>query len=100
MKREERLVQTRSSGWLAWLLWVLTLLGLAATAWLDHLLRLAGRPELTWSQSGGGGSYGLAAVSAATVGAVVASRRSSHPVGGCCSAWACRSRFRASSRAM
>ena len=44
---------TRSAGWLAWLLWVLTLLGLAVTAGLDHLLRLASRPELTWSQEGG-----------------------------------------------
>jgi hypothetical protein len=74
-------VQTRSSGWLTWLLWILTLLGLAATTWLDHLLRLAGRSGLTWSQSGGGGSYGIAAMSAATVGAVVASRRPRHPVG-------------------
>ena len=32
---------------LAWLLWVLTLSGLAAVFWLDHLLRRAGRPELT-----------------------------------------------------
>jgi hypothetical protein len=30
----------------AWALWVLALLGLLATAWLDRLLRLAGRPEL------------------------------------------------------
>ena len=37
-------------GWspagLAWALWVLALAGLLATAWLDRLLRLAGRPEL------------------------------------------------------
>ncbi len=32
---------------LAWLLWALTLTGLAAVFWLDHLLRRAGRPELT-----------------------------------------------------
>jgi hypothetical protein len=32
---------------LAWLLWALTLSGLAAVFWLDHLLRRAGRPELT-----------------------------------------------------
>ena len=32
---------------LAWLLWVLTLSGLAAVVWLDHLLRRAGRSELT-----------------------------------------------------
>jgi hypothetical protein len=50
--REEGLVRTRSTRSLAWLLWVLTLLGLAATGWLDRLLRLAGRPALTWSQEG------------------------------------------------
>jgi hypothetical protein len=73
-------VRTRGSGWLAWLLWVLTLLGLAVTAWLDRLLRLAGRPERTWSQDGGA-AFAVPAVSAATVGAVVASRRPSHPAG-------------------
>jgi hypothetical protein len=73
-------VPTRSTRWLAWLLWILTLLGLAVTAWLDHLLRVAGRPELTWSQDGRA-PFGVAAVSAATVGVVVASRRPSHPVG-------------------
>src|SRR5919197_5469934 len=31
---------------LAWAAWALALLGLAAAAWLDHLLRQAGRPEL------------------------------------------------------
>jgi hypothetical protein len=46
---------------------VLTLLGLAATAWLDHLLRLADRPAVTWSQEGGN-PYELAAISAATSG--------------------------------
>ena len=45
-------MRTRSTRSLAWLLWVLTLLGLAATGWLDRLLRLAGRPALTWSQEG------------------------------------------------
>jgi hypothetical protein len=73
-------VRTRRIGWLAWMLWVLTLLGLATVVWLDHLLRLAGRPELTWSQEGPA-PYVVAAVSAATVGAVLASRRPSHPVG-------------------
>jgi len=65
---------------LGWTLWVLTLLGLAATAWLDHLLRQAGMPELTWSQATGILDV-VAAVSAATVGAVLASRRPAHPVG-------------------
>jgi hypothetical protein len=73
-------VRTRRIGWLAWMLWVLTLLGLATVVWLDHLLRLAGRPELAWSQEGPAPSV-VAAVSAATVGAVLASRRPSHPVG-------------------
>jgi hypothetical protein len=67
-------------GVLAWALWVLVLLGLPATAWLDHLLRQAGLPELTWSQAGSL-PYGVAAVSAATVVAVLASRRPRHPVG-------------------
>jgi hypothetical protein len=65
---------------LAWVPWALTLVGLAATAWLDHLLRRAGMPELTWFQSAGIADV-VAAVSAATVGAVLASRRPAHPVG-------------------
>jgi hypothetical protein len=50
------------------------------TAWLDHLLRRAGRSDLAHR-----GAHlvptALAALSAASVGAVVASRRPSHPVG-------------------
>jgi hypothetical protein len=65
---------------LAWTLWVLTLLGLAATAWLDQLLRRAGRPEVAWLGADKAPSV-VAAVSAATVGALVASRRPRHPVG-------------------
>jgi hypothetical protein len=65
---------------LAWAPWALTLLCLPVVAWFDHLLRQAGRPELTWSEAGGV-LYGVAAVSAATVGAVLASRRPRHPVG-------------------
>ena len=30
---------------LAWALWALAILGLLVTAWLDHLLRQAGRPD-------------------------------------------------------
>ena len=67
-------------GELAWALWVLTLLGLATTAWLDQLLRQAGRPELSWLGAGNAASVG-AAVIAATIGALVASRRPRHPVG-------------------
>jgi hypothetical protein len=52
---------------LAWTLWVLTLLGLAAAARLDQLLRQAGRPELSWLGSGNLPLVG-AAVIAVTVG--------------------------------
>jgi hypothetical protein len=65
---------------LAWALWALTLLGLAVTAWFDHLLRQAGRPELVQLDAEGIPMV-LAAVSAATVGAVLAGRRPRHPVG-------------------
>ena len=64
---------------LAWLLWVLTLSGLAAVLWLDHLLRQAGRSELTIR--GYELLYIAAMVGMATVGAVLASRRPRHPVG-------------------
>jgi hypothetical protein len=67
-------------GGLAWALWVLTLLGLVTTAWLDQLLRQAGRPELSWLGAGNAALVG-AAVIAATIGALVASRRPFHPVG-------------------
>ncbi len=62
---------------LAWTLWALVPLALVAARWADHLLRQAGRPDLTqWDAR-----PVLAAVSAATVGAVVASRRPRHAVG-------------------
>jgi hypothetical protein len=64
---------------LAWLLWVLTQSGLAAVLWLDHLLRQAGRPELTIRAHEL--VYVAAVVGMATVGAVLASRRPRHPVG-------------------
>ena len=59
---------------------MLTLLAVPAVAWLDHLLRQAGRPELTWLHLSSVPQV-VAAVTAATVGAVVASRRPRHPVG-------------------
>jgi hypothetical protein len=65
---------------LAWALWALTLLGLVATAWLDRLLRQAGQPELT-ALPASGIPLAVAAVSAVTVGAVLAGRRPAHPVG-------------------
>jgi hypothetical protein len=70
----------RWPGVAAWALWALTILGLAVAAWLDHLLRQAGRPELGGLQATSAPLL-VAAVSAATVGAVLASRRPGHPVG-------------------
>jgi hypothetical protein len=64
----------------AWALWILAMLGLAATARFDQLLRQAGRPDLAQLQ-GGGVAVILSALSAATAGAVLASRRPRHPVG-------------------
>ncbi|MFL6226450.1 MAG: hypothetical protein ACJ75K_27470, partial [Actinomycetes bacterium] len=65
----------------AWALWTLTMLAIPVVAWLDHLSRQAGRPDL--AQLSGGSVVGpvLAMLSAATVGAVLASRRPRHPVG-------------------
>jgi hypothetical protein len=65
---------------LAWGLWALTLLGLAVLPWLDRLLRRAGRPDLVLLTPDAGALL-LGGVSAATVGAVLASRRPRHPVG-------------------
>ena len=65
---------------LAWAAWLLTLLGLLATAWLDRLLRQAGAPELA-ALAVSSIPLMVAALSAATVGAVLASRRPAHPVG-------------------
>ncbi|HZD69312.1 MAG TPA: hypothetical protein VFA45_10485 [Actinomycetes bacterium] len=64
----------------AWALWALGMLGLAAAAWLSHLLRQASRSELAFLGTGIIPEV-VAAVSAATVGAVLASRRPAHPVG-------------------
>ena len=59
---------------------VLVLAGLVVTAWLNHLLGRAGRLDLA-NRGAPPVPTALAALSAATVGAVVASRRPSHPVG-------------------
>jgi hypothetical protein len=64
---------------LAWALWVLVVLGLAATPWLDQLARRAGRTDL--GSNATMVAYGLVAVSAATVGALLGGRRPRHPVG-------------------
>ncbi len=73
-------MRSRWPAGLALALWLLCLLGLAATVWFDHLLRQAGRPELV-QLNAGGVTAALGAVSAATAGAVLASRRPAHPVG-------------------
>jgi hypothetical protein len=65
---------------LAWALWALTMLGLAVLPWLDRLLRQASRPDLT-PLTFDAVALVLGVVSAATVGAVLASRRPRHPVG-------------------
>ena len=65
---------------LAWGLWTLMILGLVVLVWLDQLLRQTGRPELVVLNPTAFAPV-LGAVSTATVGAVVASRRPRHPVG-------------------
>jgi hypothetical protein len=64
----------------AWGLWGLAVLGWVGTAWLDGLLREAGMAEAAWS-AGAPWAEVVAALSAATVGAVIAGRRARHPVG-------------------
>jgi hypothetical protein len=64
---------------LAWVLWALVVLGLPVGVWLNQLPRQAGRSDL--GSNADTAIYGLVAVSAATVGAVLAGRRPRHPVG-------------------
>jgi hypothetical protein len=67
----------RWPGVVAWTLWALAMAACLVIPWLDRLLRQASRPDLTqWDAR-----PGVALVSAATVGAVLASRRPQHPVG-------------------
>ena len=76
--------QARPRSWpglLAWAVWALTMLGLAAALWLNQLQRQAGSPETAWLLQPASIPLLVAAVSAATVGALVASRRPAHPVG-------------------
>ena len=73
-------VANRYAAALAWTLWLLMPAGFVVVAWLDGLLRQAGRPDLV-SLGSDAVPYLLAMVSAGTVGAVVASRRPRHPVG-------------------
>jgi two-component system NarL family sensor kinase len=65
---------------LAWAVWLLAPLGLAAVAWFDHLERQAGNSDLALLDASSV-PFMVAALSAATVGAVLASRRPRHPVG-------------------
>src|SRR4029450_10339050 len=64
-----------------WGLWALVMLGTAVVPWMDSLLRRAGRPDLAAFVPGSVVGPVLAMLSAATVGAVLASRRPRHPVG-------------------
>ena len=66
---------------LAWALWGLAILGLAVVPWMDRLLRQAGRPDLASLVPGNVVGPVVAMLSAATVGALLASRRPRHPVG-------------------
>jgi hypothetical protein len=72
-----RLARPPQWGVVAWTLSVLAILGLAAGSWLEVLLRRAGRGDPLDTAVG----PMVAAVSAATVGAVLAGRRPRHPVG-------------------
>jgi hypothetical protein len=65
---------------LAWGLWALTLLALPVINWLDQRLRQADLPELAILEPAAF-PLAAAALTAATVGAVLASRRPHHPVG-------------------
>jgi hypothetical protein len=65
---------------LGWALWLLNMLALAAVPLLDRLLRQAGRADLV-QLTPGTAFPAVAMVSAATIGAVLASRRPRHPVG-------------------
>jgi hypothetical protein len=67
-------------GVVAWGLWGLAVVGVATIPWFDHLLRTAGRPDLT-QLNASTLPLVVAALVAATVGAVLASRRPRHPVG-------------------
>jgi hypothetical protein len=67
----------RWPGVVAWTLWALAMVAWLVIPWLDQQLREAGRRDLVqWDLR-----PGVALVTAASVGAVLASRRPAHPVG-------------------
>jgi hypothetical protein len=65
----------------AWGLWGLGTVAFGVAAWLEALLRRAGRPDLTGLLTADTLPLLLASFSAGTVGAVLAGRRPGHPVG-------------------
>jgi hypothetical protein len=65
---------------LAWALWCMAMLALATAAWLNHLLRQAGRPDLAVLDASAL-AVAVPHLGLATVGAVIAIRRPSNPVG-------------------
>jgi hypothetical protein len=67
-------------GVVAWALWALVVVAIPVAVWLDHLLRRAGRSDLVQLVPGAIPLI-VAMVSATTVGAVLANRRPTHPVG-------------------
>jgi hypothetical protein len=70
----------RSTGWLAWGLWALSMVALGVAIWLDHLLRMAGRPDLIVFDAS---TVPVAAthIVLSFVGLLLAVRRPGHPVG-------------------
>jgi len=72
---------TRWPAVLAWSLWALVLLCILLLVWLDHLLRRAGRPDLTPLGTSDIAPFVLGMLSAATVGLLLSGRRPAHPVG-------------------
>jgi hypothetical protein len=64
-----------------WSLWGLGTVAFLVAAWLNQRIRRAGRPDLAPLTTGGTLPLLLASISAATVGAVLVSRRPRHPVG-------------------
>jgi MFS family permease len=64
-----------------WSLWGLGTVAFLVAAWLNQRIRRAGRPDLAPLTTAGTLPLLLASISAATVGAVLVSRRPRHPVG-------------------